>query len=229
MRPSAVYLLIAAAVLVPAPALGQEPETDAEESRETGGGTGFRVGVKAGASWSVLGGSLPTPEGERSSFEGAFGFAVGASMEFRLGEKLSLQPEALIVRKHTELDLGTAAGERRDRLSVNYFEIPLLVKWYPSGRRGAQGNLVLGPTLALRMDALREIRTADSIEDVEAKDLVQADDWGITVGGGLEFHEFLWALTVDLRYFHGITNINATDSADAARWRVIYMVVGATF
>ena len=67
------------------------------------------------------------------------------------------------------------------------------------------------------------------IVDVEGKTLVKATDWGVVVGAGIEFHEFLWALTIDFRYNHGLSNIDNSNSGLAARWRAFYLMAGVTW
>ncbi len=189
-----------------------------------------RFGLKGGGTWSVLHGQLPIPEVGTFGFDGDFGFAAGFSFEVPVSHSFSVQPELLIVRKHAEIDLSDSEYMGSEKLSVNYFEIPLLAKWYPGERRGTIFSLQGGPAIGLRMDAMRESRREDgSIVDVEGSTLVKATDWGLVVGAGIEFHEFIWALTIDLRYNHGLSNIDNSDSGREARWRALYFVAGVTW
>lgn len=190
----------------------------------------IRFGIKAGGSWAVLAGQLPIPDVGTFGFEGDFGFAAGVSFEVPLSRKVSIQPEVLIVRKHAEIDLKDSSYWGSEKLSVNYLEIPLLLKWYPGLRRGAIFNFQGGLAMGLRMDALRSSRDEDgTIEDVEGKTLVKATDWGLVVGAGVEFHEFIWALTIDLRYNHGLSDIDNSRSDLDAKWRAVYVVAGVTW
>ncbi len=190
----------------------------------------IRYGIKAGASWAALAGQLPLPGVGTFGFDGDFGFAAGISFEVPVSRKFSIQPEVLIVRKHAEIDLEDSGFEGSEKLSVNYLEIPLLAKWYPGSRRGTIFSLQAGPAMGIRMDALRSSRHADgTIEDVEGETLVKATDWGLILGAGVEFHEFLWALTVDLRYNHGLSDIDNSGSSVDAKWRALYVVAGVTW
>lgn len=190
----------------------------------------IRFGIKAGASWATLSGQLPIPGVGTFGFDGDFGFAAGISFEVPLSRKVSIQPEMLIVRKHAEIDLKDSGFAGSEKLSANYLEIPLLLKWYPGSRRGTIFSLQGGLALGLRMDARRESRGEDgTIEDVEAETLVRATDWGMVLGAGVEFHEFIWALTIDLRYNHGLSDIDNSGSSVSAKWRAAYIVAGVTW
>jgi hypothetical protein len=190
----------------------------------------IRYGVKGGAAWSALAGELPIPEVGTFGFRADYGFAAGLSFEIPLSQKVSLQPEALIVRKHAALDLSETTYTGTEKLSVNYFEVPILLKWYPGERRGTIFSLVGGPAVGLRMDARRESRLPNgSITDHEGKTLVRATDWGMMVGAGVEFHEFIWALTVDLRYNHGLSSIDNSGSGNSPKWRAIYVMAGVSW
>jgi hypothetical protein len=189
-----------------------------------------RFGVKAGASFANLRGELPIPDVGVFPFRGDWGFAAGLAFEIPINLKLSLQPELLVIRKHAQIDLGNNAYTGSEKLSVNYFEVPLLLKWYPGSRRGVVASLQAGPTVSVRMDALRESRKPNgAIEDIEGKTLVRATDWGLTFGGGFEFHEFIWALTLDVRYVYGLTSIDNSGSGLDARWGAAYIMAGVTW
>ena len=189
-----------------------------------------RFGVKAGASFSNLRGELPIPDVGTFPFRGDWGFAAGLAFEIPIDLKLSLQPELLIIRKHAQIDLGSTDYAGSEKLSVNYFEVPLLLKWYPGSRRGVIASLQAGPTVSFRMDALRESRKPNGvIEDIEGKTLGKATDWGFTFGGGFEFHEFIWALTIDVRYVYGFSSIDNSGSDSEARWGAAYIMAGVTW
>lgn len=215
----------------PAPAVAgeQQPEEQiprwAKEPWEK-----IRFGIKAGASWATLSGQLPIPDVGTFGFDGDYGFAAGISFEVPLSRKVSVQPEVLIVRKHAEIDLNDSGDTASEKLSATYLEIPLLLKWYPGPRRGIIFSLQGGLALGLRMDARRESRKEDgTIEDVEGETLVRATDWGMVLGAGVEFHEFIWALTIDVRYNHGLSDIDNSGSSVDAKWRAVYLVAGVTW
>lgn len=198
-----------------------EPEKPAWEA--------IRIGLKAGATWSTLRGSLEFEDVGSVGFKGDYGFYAGMSVEIPIGPKLSLQPEGSLVRKFSELSLGVPKNVLRQKLSVAYMELPLLLKWYPGDRKGVQGNLVIGPLPSVRLGATIETRRLGEITDTDAGTRVRATDWGVLIGGGFEFAESFASLTIDLRYAHGLRNIDNTDNSDTARWSVLQALVGVTF
>jgi hypothetical protein len=237
-----VCLVVVSGIFVSAPAYAQAadstpPQSDDDVEQEESvprwakePWEKVRFGLKAGMTWSTLNGALPIPDVGTFGFEGDYGFAAGASFEVPISRAFSIQPELLIVRKHAAIDLTDSTYQGSEKLSVNYFEVPLLAKWYPGERRGTIFSFQGGPTIGLRMDALRESRREDgSIVDVEGSTLVKATDWGLVVGGGVEFHEFIWALTIDFRYNHGLSNIDNSASGQDAKWRAVYAVAGVTW
>lgn len=219
--------MLLALLFVGAPAFAQEEAAPAEPQKQAW--EAVRIGLKAGATWSTLRGNLEFEGVGSVGFKGDYGFFAGASVEIPIGPKLSLQPEASLVRKLSELALGVPKNVLRQKLSVNYMELPLLLKWYPGGRNGVQGNLVIGPMPSVRLGATIESRELGEITDIDAGKRVKATDWGMLIGGGFEFAESFASLTIDLRYAHGFRNIDNTGSGDEARWSVLQMLVGVTF
>lgn len=189
----------------------------------------IRFGLKAGATWSTLRGQLEFENVGAVGFKGDFGFVAGASVEVPIGAKLALQPEAYLIRKFSELSLGVDKNVLRQKLSVNYAEFPLLLKWYPGGRAGVQGNVVVGPLASVRLGATIETRRLGTIIDTGADARIEGTDWGMLIGGGFEFAESFASLTVDLRYAHGFNNVDGTRSGALARWSVLQALVGITF
>lgn len=234
LKTSAVLVL---AALLAFPALAQEgtpapPPDSVDDAAVPESGTEawekVRIGLKAGATWSNLRGEFAFDDIGSVPFEGDFGFALGASVEIPIGTRWSVQPAAFLVRKFSAIRLDNADVVEGHKLSVNYIELPVLLKWYPGNRAGIQGNVVLGPMPSLRLAATRELRRGEFVIDEDASDIVNSLDWALVVGGGFEFDELLGAFTVDFRFTHGFRDIAATPSASAARWSVLQMVVGIT-
>lgn len=188
----------------------------------------LRFLFRAGATWADLRGQLTFADIGVVPFEADFGFAVGFGMEFLLADGVSVQPEISIVRRFSQVGVPTRDG-RQSKLSTHYLELPVYLKWYPGGREGSRGNLVLGPVPGLLLGATREIRDGNQIQDVEARALLADLDWAIGVGGGFEFSEAFANFTVDMRYVHGLTDMNAPEIATTARWSTVRVVVGIAF
>lgn len=224
-----IFALAALAlVLSTAAASAQQIQPQVEESESVPAAWKSRhITIKAGATYSDLRGELDVENLGTFGFSGAFGFALGASYEISLSDSLSLQPELLIVRKFSEIEVGVAGF--KTKLGVNYIEFPLLLKWYVGDRSGVNANFVAGPTPALKLSSERESRRDGVVADVLAGEGIQSVDWGATIGVGLEFEDLFSALTIDLRYTHGLKDVNNEGDGASGRWRVGYILLGVKF
>lgn len=185
------------------------------------------ITIKAGATFADPRGQLTFAELGTHGFNGGFGFAIGASLELPLTPRFSVQPEVLLVRKFAEIDLGAVANGLKTKLGVNYMEVPVLLKWYPSGHGGVNTSFLLGAVPAFKVDATREIRLEGKVREVPVEG-INGFDVAVVGGIGFEFHELFSALTLDLRYSHGLRKIADTELSDA-RWNVFYMLLGVKF
>lgn len=212
---------------------GDGGETDSERAEsdadDPGSASGLRVGIKAGASLTTLRGELTFEQIGAVGFQADWGFDAGITFELPVSFRFSIQPEVHLVRKHSELDLGVDKNTLRSKLSVNYVELPLLLKFYPGDRSGLSTNFVVGPAASIKTEARRETRAGGEIVDDPAGDLVKELDWGLIFGVGFEFHELFGALTLDIRYNHGLTSIDAAAESTNAKWSALYMLIGVTF
>lgn len=139
------------------------------------------------------------------------GLNLGAFVSIPAGPMFAIQPEAFFSQK------GTKVGSVKS--SYNYLEIPVLLKLSPS----LPGDFVrpiffAGPSAGILLGAKRD--------DVDVKDALKSADFGLTIGGGVEFGK----LSADLRYNLGLSNIaKAADEVSAAvKNRAITVMVGYT-
>lgn len=223
---------VASLALVPAGVLGaQEGSTEGGPRHEGAApreGDGLRILVRAGATAAVLRGALAVDAGEPSSFDVGYGFAGALAVDLPIAERLSLQPEVMIVRRRTRLDLADA-GER-SHLSASYVELPLMLKWYPRGKPDVRVHLDAGPVLALHTSASRDVRQGDTtIVSAPADDLLEDVEWALAAGVGFEFPELFAHFTVDVRYRHGLTRANVSEGPPDARWSGVLALIGMAF
>lgn len=214
-------------VLALVPALSAGAQEAADTSSEQPSGDGLRFLVRAGATGSVLRGGLQVEELGSVSFDPGYGFAAAVGVDVPVGERVSLQGELVIVRRLTRLDLPDDGP--RSKLSVNYLEIPVMLKWYPGGKSGNRVHLDAGPVPALRLGASREVREDGAIRDVASKDLFERLDWSLGLGVGFEFPELFVHFTVDIRYLHGLGAANAVPGERDARWSSLQTMIGVAF
>lgn len=199
----------------------------ADESDGEPAGDGLRFVVRTGATASVLRGQLDVSGPGPVELDVGYGFAAMAGIDVPLAARLSVQAEVGVVRRLTRLDL--AGDAVRSKLSVNYVEVPLLLKWYPAGKSGSRLHLDAGAVPAFRLAASREVRQGDAILDIPSEGLLTERDLAVAVGLGLELSELFAHFTVDVRYLHGVSEANAAPVARAARWSSLQALVGVIF
>lgn len=231
MRTSCLLVSLAALLVSPVALAQQEPapagEADPLASRESGRDS-TRFLVRVGATFADLRGEL-TFEDRPATFETDFGFAIGVGLELSVSDAVSVQPEAMIVRRFTQVAVEGGDGSESSSLSAHYLTLPVYLKWYPGGRRGSRGNLTVGAVPAILLTASREVRSEGGIGEVPIDASVADFEWGLGFGGGFEFSELFANFTVDVRYVHGLKDMNETRGTDSARWRTLEMVIGVAF
>jgi hypothetical protein len=141
-------------------------------------------GIKGGLNLANIGGDGVEDVDYRA------GLNLGAFVSIPAGAMLSIQPEAFFSQK------GNKSGSVKS--SFNYLEVPLLLKLSPS----LPGDFVrpiffAGPSAGILLSA----KDADGDD---FKDFLKSADFGLTVGGGVEFGK----LSVDARYNLGLSAIN---------------------
>jgi hypothetical protein len=128
------------------------------------------------------------------------GFSGGVFLTYRLNRQFAVQPEILYVTKGAEKDFFFFNAH----LNLDYFEIPVLLKFdfMPDGK--FHPNLFAGPAL----DVLLASKFHIIGEAYDIKEYTTSTDFGLVFGGGVDYKR----VTFDIRYTLGLTNI--VDAAD---------------
>lgn len=141
------------------------------------------IGVKTGLNISnFTGGDV-----DRNNL---FDFHVGALAEFKITEKISLQPELLYTRQGSD-------AENSIKIKVDYLAIPLMVKYYVSKKFSIEA----GPQLSFLVNDKAKFNDS-SIPDVETD--ASSVDFGLNIGFGYSINTHLFA---QVRYNYGITTV----------------------
>lgn len=162
-------------------------------------------GIKGGLNLANIGGDGVEDVDYRA------GLNLGAFVSIPAGAMLSIQPEAFFSQK------GNKSGSVKS--SFNYLEVPLLLKLSPS----LPGDFVrpiffAGPSAGILLGA--------KVGDTDIKDQLKTADFGLTIGGGVEFGK----LSVDARYNLGLSSVNKEKVIDevstAVKNRAITVMLG---
>lgn len=203
-----IFSLIAASVLVLC--LGVQPLG----AQSLGlGADGFGLGIEAGLNVSDL--SVDDGQG-LGDFHAETGVRAGAVLRYGFGPVLGFQTGASFSQKgaSAEQEIGTS-----QQIEIDYLEIPLLLQLnVPTGPAPVNPRLFAGGTVnievACDLTIVGEAAVAESECGGEEDVLdTNATDLGFLFGAGLDFPAGPGALTVDLRFDLGLSDIN--DVADS--------------
>lgn len=168
---------------------------------------GVGLGVEGGLNVSDLsvedGGAL-------GDFDAETGVRAGAVLRYDFGPVLGFQTGASLSQK------GASSDEEgmSQRIRLDYLEVPLLLQLnIPAGPAPVNPRLFAGGTVNLELacdvtdvpDSVAGETDCGESEDVLA---TRSTDFGFLFGGGLDFPAGPGALTVDLRFDLGLSDIN---------------------
>lgn len=175
-----------------------------------------------------------------SEIKNRLGFQAGIYMNRRLGPMWSLQPEIHYTQKGTTLDFG-GTGQAAGELGFNfgYAEVPVLLR-ADFGGEGLHPFIVAGPSFAMRLScnaslaapgASIEVDCDEFNDDGTTRDPFKKSDIGGTVGIGLSGRLLGRAMSAQVRYGRGFSNVLSDDvsgSSDSQKPKnsVISLVVG---
>lgn len=170
------------------------------------------MGVKAGANLSKLTGAVDS--------EGETGLSAGAYLGFGLGDRLAIQIEALYsVRGGGDIPLGANAIDEAaapSDIRLSYVEVPLLLRvGYPGER--LLPSIFIGPYAGFLVSC--GLTLADGSEG-ECEDEARASwfeprgtEYGLVVGGGLDWAIGESTVFADVRYGLGLLSIQRGGNA----------------
>lgn len=143
------------------------------------------------------------------------GFMVGAYMSFPVSNSpVAIQPEVLYTQK------GIEAGE--STYQMDYIEIPVLARFDFITDGSITPNVYFGPYLGFNINAEVD-GEANILGGPNFEDNVKDTDFGVVVGGGLDFGRF----DLGVRYGAGLTE--AFENSGSAKNGVLSVTAGIGF
>ena len=176
-----------------------------------------RIGVIAGATFSNVRTSDDLNLSNRT------GSMFGVSLQVPVGTTFTLQPELQFLQKGAKFKQTFGATSNSGNFRLDYVEIPLLLRYDIS--RGVIGpHLYAGPSVGFNVGCAvgytggtRAAGTNSDCTDDNFKP--KSLDYGLTVGGGVDFNLGGLAATGGARYGIGLADIRS-DNSEAFRSRV---------
>lgn len=156
-----------------------------------------------------------------SEIKNRIGLQGGLYLNKRFGSMWSLQPEIHYTQKGTTLDFG-GTGQSAGELGFNfgYAEVPVLLR-ADFGGEGLHPFIVAGPSIAMRLACSASLSGTGASVDVDCdefddngttRDPFKKTDIGGTVGVGLSGRLLGRAMSAQVRYGRGFTNVLSEDA-----------------
>jgi len=195
MKKLTFVLLVAATMLAAAPLFAE----------------GMMFGIKGGINLANLTGD----DVEDNSMK--IGGVGGGFLCYRINEIFAIQPEILFSMKGADFEAPAGDTLGMDgSFSLNYIEIPLLLKVNLPTEGKMKPFLYAGPAFGLLMTA--------KVEDVDVKDDMKTMDIGILAGAGIGYQMEGGTLFFEARYEVGMTSVPDDDDVDAKNTAISFMV-----
>lgn len=149
------------------------------------GQAGFQFGIKGGLNFSDVQTEIDT--------DGSTGFHFGAYTMIK-ASKVGIQPEIQWSSLSSDLTIGTAVSE----FKTTYINIPVMVKYYVTGRF----NIQAGPQFGFA--TVQELEDAAG-NTIALEDELRGSDVSLAFGLGVDLPA---GLNLTARYNLGLSNIN---------------------
>ncbi len=168
-----------------------------------------------GISWGFKGGvnmaNVGVDEGEELE-DSRMGLALGGFMTIPFSTMFALQWEALYMQKGDAEEVDGGEVE----VNLDYIEVPVLFTATFLPDASVHPFIYAGPAVAFNVGAEAELSGEDDTGEelsfeVDLEDDVETIDFGIAVGGGVEFPVGGNALGLEVRYTQGLMDVNASD------------------
>jgi len=183
---------------------------------------GMSFGVRAGMNIANMQSDPPGVSFARIRFCGGGFLALG------LGDIFVIQPEALYTQKgvkwHT---ISWGFESSQETYELDYIEMPLLFKVVLPIKGGVTPNTFLGPYFAMNVNAKYKIVTNTLSEELDYSEYIKDADYGLVLGGGVDFLLKKGKVVLDGRYTLGwITTLE--DGRDQKN-KVVSFTLGYSF
>jgi len=160
------------------------------------------------------------------------GFLVGGTVEYVLGDRLSIQTELNLLQKGKQYKTTSNGINSNIQKEFNYITVPLFLKasFNDELGLGTKWNIYgyTGPYYSYLISAKNKIKASGSTSEIDITDDSVKSDWGLVFGGGVSYNLNNGnAVFADLRYDMGLYEIS-NDNTDL-RNKAINLGIGYRF
>ena len=159
----------------------------------------INFGIKAGLNMSMLTGS------KDQIMSSTNGFFAGALLEFKILEKIALQPELLFSEQGAEFQSKNLTSSTT--MKADYLIVPIMVKYYLKRGLFLEAGPQAGFLISAKQDVENRITNTSTSENI--KDDTKVFDMSANVGIG---YDILDKVVTQIRYCIGITNTSTLEN-----------------
>lgn len=167
----------------------------------------IKKGLKGGLNFASLSSDM------EADYRSKTGMVFGGYLKINL-VILALQAELLYSPKGATVDVDGSESE----VKVNYFELPLLLKYKGSIAPLVSYNLHAGPAFAFKISEEMSPKTDN--------DIFKSSDVGIVFGVGLNISALISEVNIDARYTMGINNVYDGEGDTEIKNKVFSVLLG---
>lgn len=161
----------------------------------------INFGIKAGLNMSMLTGS------KDQIMSSTNGFFAGTLLEFKILEKIALQPELLFSAQGAKFKSKNLTFSTTRKM--DYLILPIMVKYYIKSGLFVEAGPQVGFLLSANQDVENRITNISTSENI--KDATKDFDMAANVGIG---YDILDKIVTQIRYCIGITNTSTLENTD---------------
>lgn len=183
----------------------------------------FYIGAKTGLS----AGSFSGDGFDVSKFRSSYQAGMFMGLNFADNEWFAVQVEILYDRRGSKR-LNVVNNGTQQEIRADFFTMPIAAKFRIPIKDKIFPHLTMGPYWSARVAQNIGTRSNTPLLDTERIDIRRVD-FGAFIGAGTDFQFNPFYLTVDMRYFFGGINQNASDNIITIRNSQITLNVGVGF
>lgn len=178
---------------------------------------GVSFGIKAGMNIANM-----NVEGLQSRI----GFCGGGFASIEVGDIIVIQPEALYTQKGAKWE-RVYEPPGITTLKLDYVDIPLLFRFMLPVKGAVKPNLFVGYYFAINVNATYRIDVNGASEERDFGEYYKDTDFGMVLGGGVDFLLKKGKIVLDGRYALGL--ITTSELGLDEKNRVISFMLGYSF
>ena len=194
---------------------------------QTGYGQKVGYGPKLGAGASFFRGDFPISGMRLPKFGYSFGGYL--SIKGKKNKKWQFEMNLLYTKRGNNSNFTNTINLKENdpypafknefTYNIGYLEIPLLFKYMLNKGGMVRPYLIFGPVYSGLINATFTNNTLGNKKELDAKDYLNRDDFGIMLGWGIQNFILDRWYHLDIRYYHGFINHSEFLQNDLIPWR----------